>query len=231
MQLLGSLPNSTAAVCALRVLSIREFTTAAGHEVGDLTRGLANPNGGHQVVDNGDFVRDLLHGDDGQEVAGIDLPSTHSILPAPVDWSALTAFERHAELRRLWVWVLDMVRTWPVPRDVVPPCWYRHESLIRILSAARDAYVAAYDLSQPLSAAAEWMHVWDVTEDRLRRWVSRTGCKSEHHPDRIQRWAADTKDGRHERGAFVDFVVADFEQHAAEELRAALDGEAEAPDA
>jgi len=139
--------------------------------------------------------------------------------PRPVDWSTLTAAERRTELRRLWPWVTELARTWPVSRDVVPPCWYQHESLIRILSALRDAYLTAFHATQAASAAADWMQVWDATEERLRRWVSRSGCKSsEHHPDRYQRWVADLDETAAAVTAFEIFVNADFERRSAEEL-------------
>jgi hypothetical protein len=143
--------------------------------------------------------------------------------PRPVDWSTLSAAERRTELRRLWPWVTELVRTWPVSRDVVPPCWYRHESLIRILSALRDAYLTAYHATQAASAAADWMQVWDGTEERLRRWVSRAGCKSgEHHPDRIQRWVTNSDIAAATNREFQAFVDADFEQRSAEELHDAI---------
>ena len=141
--------------------------------------------------------------------------------PRPVDWSALSAADRQEEMRRLWPWVAELVRTWPVSRDVVPPCWFRHESLIRILSALRDAYLTAYHATQAASAAADWMLVWDATEERLRRWVSRSGCKSgEHHPDRIQRWVVEEVEASATKDAFEAYVAADFERRSAEELDA-----------
>jgi hypothetical protein len=140
--------------------------------------------------------------------------------PRPVDWSRLSATARRAELRRLWPWVTELVRTWPVSRDVVPPCWYRHESLIRILSALRDAYLTAYHATQAASAAADWMQVWDAAEERLRRWVARSGCKSsEHHPDRIQRWVTDPDETAATAREFEAFVQADYGKRADEELR------------
>jgi hypothetical protein len=140
--------------------------------------------------------------------------------PRPVDWSTLSAAERRTELRRLWPWVIELVRTWPVSRDVVPPCWYRHESLIRILSALRDAYLTAFHATQAASAAADWMQVWDATEERLRRWVARAGCKSgEHHPDRFQRWVTDPDEAAATVREFEMFVEADFERRSAEELQ------------
>ena len=137
-------------------------------------------------------------------------------IPHPVDWSALSAAQRQDELQRLWPWVVELTRTWPVSRDVLPPCWYRHESLIRVLSAARDAYLTAFEPTQAASAAADWMHVWDATEERLRRWVARTGCRSEHHADRIQRWVADEDVAAVAVEEFERFLVDDFERHAAD---------------
>jgi hypothetical protein len=143
-------------------------------------------------------------------------------IPHPVDWSMLSTGERRDELRRLWPWVIELARTWPVSRDVLPPCWYRHESLIRVLSAARDAYLTAYDPTQAASAAADWMHVWDASEERLRRWVARTGCRSEHHADRIQRWVSD-EDEVAVAADFERFLADDFERRSADDLRAASD--------
>jgi len=137
-------------------------------------------------------------------------------LPHPVDWSALSAAQRQDELQRLWPWVVELARTWPVSRDVLPPCWYRHESLIRVLSAARDAYLTGFEPTQAASGAADWMLVWEATEERLRRWVARTGCRSEHHADRIQRWVADEDVAAVGVEEFERFLVDDFERHAAD---------------
>jgi hypothetical protein len=60
------------------------------------------------------------------------------------------------------------------------------------------------------------MHVWDATEERLRRWVARTGCRSEHHADRIQRWVADEDVAAVAVEEFERFLVDDFERHAAD---------------
>jgi hypothetical protein len=141
-------------------------------------------------------------------------------IPHPVDWEALSAADRRAELTRLHQWVVDMVAIWPVDRSVVPPCWYRHETLIRILAACRDAYLTAYDPSQAASAAADWMHVWDATQERLRRWVLVSGCRSsQHRPDPLQRWAHDARNGDASPDSeFEQFVRSDFEAARGREL-------------
>jgi hypothetical protein len=67
------------------------------------------------------------------------------------------------------------------------------------------------------------MHVWDATEERMRRWVSRTGCKSgEHHPDRIQRWVSDDDEAAIAVKEFDEFVANDFDRRSAEELHEAV---------
>ena len=141
-------------------------------------------------------------------------------IPHPVDWEALSAAERRAELTRLHQWVVDLVAIWPVDRSVVPPCWYRHETLIRTLAACRDAYLTAYDPSQAASAAADWMHVWDATQERLRRWVLVSGCRSsQHRPDPLQRWAHDARNGDASPDSeFEQFVRSDFEAARGREL-------------
>lgn len=169
--------------------------------------------------DERDAELEISNSSDGEfdELVSAALGGTE--FPRPVDWSSLSAAARRDELRRLNSWVVDLVRTWPVGRDVVPPCWYRHESLIRVLSAARDAYLTAYHATQAASAATDWMHTWDATEERLRRWVARSGCKSgEHLPDRIQRWVSDDGHAATAENEFEAFVVADFEQRSAQEL-------------
>jgi hypothetical protein len=68
------------------------------------------------------------------------------------------------------------------------------------------------------------MHVWDATEERMRRWVSRTGCKSgEHHPDRIQRWVSDDDEAAVAVKMFDEFVAVDFDERSAHELREAVE--------
>jgi hypothetical protein len=66
------------------------------------------------------------------------------------------------------------------------------------------------------------MHVWDASEERLRRWVARTGCRSEHHADRIQRWVSD-EDEVAVAADFERFLADDFERRSADDLRAASD--------
>jgi hypothetical protein len=146
-------------------------------------------------------------------------------VPHPVDWSGMAATARREELLRLWPWVLELAEAWPVSSDLVPPCWYRHESLIRILSALRDAFLTAYGSSHPASAAADWMHVWDATEQRLRHWVRVTGCNSQRHrPDPIQRWVGDEKFSAEAKAAFDEFVDDEFQRRSAAEVRDTMDG-------
>jgi hypothetical protein len=166
--------------------------------------------------DDGD---DLLHGFDEQLLAALG-----GDLPHPVDWSMLSATARRDELQRLWSWVVGLVSVWPVSSDVVPPCWFRHEPLIRVLSATRDAYLAAFHQSQPASAAADWMQVWDATVQRLRHWTSVSGCNSQRHrPDPIQRWVTAGADAAMAaRSGFGEFLEAEFDRRAAAELEAAV---------
>jgi hypothetical protein len=59
------------------------------------------------------------------------------------------------------------------------------------------------------------MHVWDTTEERLRRWVARNGCRSEHHADRIQRWVADEDVAAVAVAEFERFVAGDLDSRSA----------------
>jgi hypothetical protein len=89
-----------------------------------------------------------------------------------------------------------------------------------VLAACRDAYLTAYDPSQAASAAADWMHVWDATQERLRRWVLVSGCRSgQHRADPLQRWAQDARDPAAGPDAeFERFLGADFDAARGREL-------------
>jgi len=165
---------------------------------------------------------DEEHNEAGAETVGDAFNgSVFADIPHPVDWEALSPEQRRTELTRLHRWVAGLVAAWPVDRSVVPPCWYRHESLIRILAACRDAYLTAYDPSQAASAAADWMHVWDATQERLRRWVLVSGCRSgQHRPDPLQRWAHDARNGAAGPDSeFEQFLRADVEAARDQEQR------------
>lgn len=102
----------------------------------------------------GDGGDDLLDGFDEQLLSALG-----GGLPRPIDWSMPSATARRDELESLWSWVVELVSVWPVSSDVVPPCWFRHEPLVRMLSSARDAYLTMFHQSQPASAAVDWMQV------------------------------------------------------------------------
>ena len=130
-------------------------------------------------------------------------------IPHPIDWDSLNATERRDELGHLATWVNATGTVWPLTRAELPPCWYRHESLIRTLSAARDAYLTAYDPTQAASAAADWIHVWDATLLRLARWVATLGCRSAHRAEQPQRWLTD--DHEHHTQVFQTWLAADLD--------------------
>ena len=136
----------------------------------------------------------------------------------PTDWDSLTASERRDEMLHLATWVNDIGTIWPLTRAELPPCWYRHESLIRTLSAARDAHLTAYSPTQAASAAADWMHTWDATLHRLTRWVATLGCRSEHRDEQPQRWLTDDHD--HHTQSFHIWLAADLDTRKRQEPHA-----------
>lgn len=161
--------------------------------------------------------------DEGQLFEDMVAAAIGAEIPHPIDWTALTATERRDELHRLAAWVHAIGIAWPLTRAELPPCWFQHESLVRTLSAARDAYLTAYDPTQAASAAADWMHIWDATLQRLTRWVATLGCRSEHRTEQAQRWLTATD----YRQALAAWVNGDFDARRQAELNSAIDSVSE----
>jgi hypothetical protein len=110
----------------------------------------------------------------------------------PVMWDALSGEDAAAQWQALRSWVSWFRTTFAVDHRVVPPCWYRHDAVVELLSALRDHWRAAYDPLNSPTAASEWHRVLAQLEPRLREWAARTGCTpTEHRPDARQAYPDD----------------------------------------
>lgn len=113
-------------------------------------------------------------------------------LPAPVDWMSLSIHEFGDELGRLRLWVGQIVTEWALPSTVVLPCWEQHAAQVQLLGALRDAYDTLYHEMQPGTGSVDWQRYWSWARGELSQMTGSVRCTlSEHHPDKLQKWARD----------------------------------------
>ena len=133
----------------------------------------------------------------------------------PIDWWRLNGFERARTLDDLMPWTSKLVFFYGLTDQVVPPCWYLHDSLLQELLALyqyRDQQ--QYTAEAPPSAAIDFHYQFALVQVRLRGWVGELGCNTaEHRPTRVSAWC----DGR-------SVEYSRFEE-AAETYRLGLAGE------
>lgn len=64
----------------------------------------------------------------------------------------LTSEERPAVMADLREFVYWLMATWELSKDVIPPCWYRHQELVEELYAMRVSEESAYGSGSPTPA-------------------------------------------------------------------------------
>lgn len=100
-------------------------------------------------------------------------------LPTAVCWRYLSgeqAAQHWAELVPWVRWFLDRYR---IKADTVPPCWYRHGSMIEELSALHTAWLVAYSSKAPGAAPLDWHSSLHYAIQRLQAWTQEQGsCRS-----------------------------------------------------
>jgi hypothetical protein len=92
-----------------------------------------------------------------------------------VHWPSLGAEEAAYEWEDLGRWVQEYQRRYPLG-TVVPPCWYRHEHFVELLSALRDHERASYGRAALGDAAMEWQNARQHAEMQLDLWRRKLGC-------------------------------------------------------
>jgi len=92
---------------------------------------------------------------------------------------------------------------------MVPPCWYRHNTLVEALSALRDHERMSFAPSASPTAAVDWFRALREIEHQLAEAGARTQCSvNEHRPDPPRSWRADQDQWQ----TFVETDVHDREQ-------------------
>jgi len=136
-------------------------------------------------------------------------------LHGPTHWASLLPDEARQAWAQLRVWVEDLVDRFALETRVVPPCWYRHNTLVESLSALRDHEQACFAPSASPSGAIDWFRALREVEARMSQACAQTQCSiNEHRPDPARPWITDQGTWQ----AFVEGDAADREQRVIDEV-------------
>ena len=121
----------------------------------------------------------------------------------PTHWPSLLPDDAPQAWADLRVWVERLVDRFGLETRVVPPCWYRHNTLVEALSALRDHERMSFAPSASPTAAVDWFRALREIEHVMTQACARTQCSvNEHRPDPPRTWLTDQDQWR-------TFVVAD----------------------
>ena len=135
-------------------------------------------------------------------------------LQGPTHWASLLPDEARPAWAELRVWVEDLVDRFALETRVVPPCWYRHNTLVESLSALRDHEQVCFAPNASPSGAIDWFRAVGEVEQRMIQACARTQCSiNEHRPDPARPWSTDPALWQ----AFVEADAADREQRVINE--------------
>jgi len=127
----------------------------------------------------------------------------------PTHWPSLLPDDARQAWADLRDWVEHLVDRFALETRVVPPCWYRHNTLVEALSALRDHERMSFAPSASPTAAVDWFRALREIEHQLAEAGARTQCSvNEHRTDLPRTWPTDQTQWR----AFVDTNLRDREQ-------------------
>lgn len=119
-----------------------------------------------------------------------------------------------AELRE---WVEHLVDRFALDTRVIPPCWYRHNTLVEALSALHDLERICIAANASPTGALDWFRGLREIENRITGASARTqGSLNEHRPDPVRAWTPDQAPWQE----FVEDDVAGREQRVIDEALA-----------
>ena len=135
-------------------------------------------------------------------------------LQAPTHWPSLLpeeALQAWADLRE---WVERLVDRFGLETRVVPPCWYRHNTLVEALSALRDHERISFVPTASPTAAVDWFRALREIQHRLAEACARTQCSvNEHRPDPPRAWHTDQAQWQ----TFIEADIHDREKQLTDE--------------
>lgn len=108
-----------------------------------------------------------------------------------IDWWNLPGDERLEQLGELRIFVARLVTDYELGAGTIPPCWEKHEWVIRVLDALYRSYLIATHPTQSGEALVGWHHNYVFACGLLREAFAGSCTASEHVPARTQVWATD----------------------------------------
>ena len=132
----------------------------------------------------------------------------------PTHWPSLLPDESRSAWAELRGWVESLVDRFALETRVVPPCWYRHNTLVESLSALRDHERICFAPSAAPAGAVDWFRALREIEHRMTEACALTQCSiNEHRPDAPRAWTTDQAPWQ----AFVETDLRDREQRVIDE--------------
>ena len=132
----------------------------------------------------------------------------------PTHWPSLLPDEARPAWADLRDWVEHLVDRFGLETRVVPPCWYRHNTLVESLSALRDLERICFAPNASPAGAVDWFRGLREIEHRMSEAGARTQCSvNEHRPDPPRSCPTDEANWQ----TFIEADVASREQRLIDE--------------
>jgi hypothetical protein len=131
-------------------------------------------------------------------------------LQGPTHWPSLLPDDARQAWADLRDWVEHLVDRFGLETRAVPPCWYRHNTIVEALSALRDHERISFAPSASPTAAVDWFRALREIEHRLSEAGARTQCSvNEHRADPPRTWQTNQTQWR----TFIEDDIRDRDRH------------------
>lgn len=108
-------------------------------------------------------------------------PARHFGPTGPITWAFLSPEREAEQITELRLWVDWLAWRFSLDHRTIPACWHEHGPVVEELSALYTSWQDAYTDSADATAPLHWMAQFAAARDRLRDWVSLTGCRADEH--------------------------------------------------
>ena len=103
----------------------------------------------------------------------------------PVRVPSLSASEYEALLTDLRIWVDGLIARFALDVRTIPPCWERHNAMVEIMAALRDAERGCFVDGPPPTAGLDWIRAVRDGVTYLRDQAAMTRCTAHEHCDLV----------------------------------------------